>query len=525
MKAGVSPKKYPQFPTSSDTETVLREHPAVREAAACHLSPDRDSVAAFVVADDDYMDDVLGRKQAASNQVRRWRKTYDLSQLTKTAAASPLAFNIAGWNSSYTRQPLPQEDMREWVQTTVDRVSALVPTEVLEIGCGTGLLLLRLAPACKRYVGVDFSVSVLARLQEQLAQREDLRKKIELLERSAEDFEGFAENSFSTVLLNSVAQYFPSRAYLNRVLENAVRVVKPGGHIFIGDKRNFVLQRVQAASVEACQVAPETSVAELRERIERRLRNEPELVPSPGYFLSLKQRFPKISRVEIYPRRGNRDNEMARFRFDAILWIGTESTRRVEISFLDPPAQGWNAQKIRSLLADPKPDGIGLARIGNSRVARDMTLLAQLASADPQSSFSELQKKLDRTEAEGIHPEEIVQLAAETGYKATVSWASCYFDGSYDAAFIRSSISMDCAFPAINWPQPSRAAYALHSNAPGQSDIREKLIQELLRRCRAQLQGNSVPAKLYLVDSLPRKEDDSVDFEALVSATQAAGAY
>jgi len=523
MSAGVSPKKYPQFAVSSDITSVLREHPAVSEAAACRFSSDRDDLVAFVLADDRYIDEVLGRKEAASHQVRKWRKTYDLTQLTKAAAASPFAFNIVGWNSSYTRQPLPQEDMHEWIEATIDRISALAPTEVLEIGCGTGLLLLRVAPGCQHYVGMDFAPSVLMRLREQLAQREDLLGKVELLERPADNFEGFAENSFSTVIVNSVAQHFPSQAYLTRVIENAVRVVRPGGHVFVGDQRNLVLLEAYAASIEAFQATPEVNTAEVRNRIHKRVQQEQQLVLSPSYFLSLQRRFPKISRVEIYPRRGNRDNEMTRFRFDAILWIGPESTPRIEIPFLDPPAQGWNPNDIRSLLATRKTDAIGCARIRNSRVTRDMRRLAQLVTAEPQQLLGELHNELDEAEAEGIHPEEIVRLAAGAGYKATVSWASCYPDGSYDAAFIRHDSAVACAFPSVSWPQLSSAAYVYQSNAPGQGEIREKLTQELLAHCRVKLR-DSVPTRLYLADSLPRK-DDGVDFEALLAATQALGSF
>ena len=520
MNAGASPKKQAQIAIAQDTATVLRQHPAVSDAAACSLSPDRNCVVAFVVPGDSYIDNVLGRKEAATSQIRKWRKTYDLTQLTKAAAASPFGFNICGWNSSYTRQPLPQEDMSEWVQTTVERVSALAPTEVLEVGCGTGLLLLRLAPACKRYVGVDFAPSVLKRVREQLAQHEELLGKVDLLERSAENFEGFAENSFSTVIVNSVAQHFPSRAYLDRVIENAVRVVRPGGHVFIGDQRNLLLLEAYAASVEAFQATPDVNVTELRNRIDTRIQQEQQLVLSPSYFLSLQRRLPKISRVEIYPRRGHRDNEMTRFRFDAVLWTGPQSGPSFEIPFLDAPAQGWNLANIRSQLATWKPDRIGFARIPNSRLAQDIHFLAQLASTSPQQVFSELHANL--TEDEGIHPEEVFRLATETGYRATISWASCHAEGSYDVAFIRQGSPHDCAFPQIRWPQSNRAGSVFYSNAPGQSEIREKLMLELLTYCHAKLQDAGA-SSIHLVDSVPRTEGGSVDFEALLSATQMSG--
>jgi ubiquinone/menaquinone biosynthesis C-methylase UbiE len=525
MNTGVSPRSegppaVPRISTLPASSAVLCEHPAVRDAAACRLlSPDGQAVVAFVLAEGNYVDDALGRKEVESNQLRRWRKTYDLTQLTKAAAASEFAFNTLGWKSSYTRQPIPPEDMMEWVHTTVERISALRPEEVLEIGCGTGMLLLRLAPACKRYVALDFAPAVLMRLQEELKQTEDLREKVELLERSADNFEGFREGSFDIVVINSVAQYFPSQAYLDRVVENALRVVKPGGHVFVGDQRNLVLVRAYAASIERFQASPETNVAELRGRIERRLQQEQQLVLSPSYFLSLPQRLSTISHVEIHPRRGSRDNEMTCFRFDAILRVGTGSMPRLEISFLDPPSAGWQVNEMRALLTAGKTNAVGFARVSNSRVEKDMRLLALLAGADPLQTLGELQEGRDE-QVRGIHPEEILGLAAETGYKAAISWASCYTDGSYDVAFVRQRSSDDNAFPAIEWPPPSPADFVYFTNAPGQGKIWEKLVDELLSHCRLRLPDELVPGRLYPVDSFPRESDGSVDFDALVAATQ-----
>ncbi len=516
------PQQTPHLAVPTECATVLREHPAVRDAVACQVSgPNGVRLVTFVLADDHYIDGVLGRKEAASSRVRKWRQIYDLTQLAKPAAASPFAFNVAGWRSSYTRQPFPPEDMREWIQTTVDRISALAPTEVLEIGCGTGLLLLRLAPTCQRYVALDFAPSVLKRLREQLAQTEDLGEKVEVLERSADDFEGFAENSFSTVIVNSVAQHFPSQVYLNQVLENAIRVVRPGGCVFIGDQRNLVLLEAYAASIEVFQATGEATVAEIRTRIRRRIQQEQQLVLSPSYFLSLKEHFPKISRIEIYPRRGNRDNEMTRFRFDAILWLGTESTPVAEVRLLDPPRGGWKLDAMRLLLSSAKSETIGFAHVFNSRVARDIQLLSQLATADPEQMIGQLHNELLKLETQGIHPEQICQLAAETGYAAAISWAGCYSDGAYDAAFLRQGGGQDGIFPSVKWPQLQPAAVVYRTNAPGQSEIRQELVQELLSHCSARLPSKLVPASVYLVDSFPRQADGSLDCEALLFATQA----
>ena len=64
-------------------------------------------------------------------------------------------FNIVGWNSSYTGAPYEAEVMRAWRDRTVERVLGFGPRRVWEIGCGTGLLLLQIAPACAAYLGTE----------------------------------------------------------------------------------------------------------------------------------------------------------------------------------------------------------------------------------------------------------------------------------------------------------------------------------------------------------------------------------
>ena|ERR1035437_1676487 len=256
-------------------ENVLRAHPGVRAAAV--VRDEGNTIRVFVVPDDEYMDDILGRTITGSTVVGKWRKAYDLSQLTKEAASAPAGFNTIGWNSSYTRQPIPREEIREWVEATVADILRLAPKRVYEVGCGTGMLLMRIAPHCDRYVAVDFSPAVLARLNEQLMTIPALAERVQVMERRADNFSGLDRDSFDTVVLSSVVQYFPNSAYLTRVLEDAVNVVRPGGHVYVGDIRSLPLLPAFASSVELFQAADEMSAEELRDRIRRRLQREQEL--------------------------------------------------------------------------------------------------------------------------------------------------------------------------------------------------------------------------------------------------------
>ena len=97
---------------------------------------------------------------------------------------------------------------------------------------------------------MDFAPAVLARLNEQLMTMPALQERVHVEERRADNFTGLDENSFDLVLLSSVVQYFPNIAYLTEVLESAVNIVKPRGHVYVGDIRSLPLLPVFSSSVE-----------------------------------------------------------------------------------------------------------------------------------------------------------------------------------------------------------------------------------------------------------------------------------
>src|SRR5205085_2282894 len=100
--------------------------------------------------------------------ISQWQVVFDKTYQEPGPQQDPM-FNISGWNSSYTGLPIPEAEMREWLDHTVDRLRTLCPRRILEIGCGTGLLLFRLAPSCTSYWGTDFSKVAVESLQEKLA--------------------------------------------------------------------------------------------------------------------------------------------------------------------------------------------------------------------------------------------------------------------------------------------------------------------------------------------------------------------
>jgi ubiquinone/menaquinone biosynthesis C-methylase UbiE len=369
-------------------------------------------------------------QQLAADRINQWQMVYDQEALDRPDDRQDPTFNITGWNSSYTGQPIPAGEMQEWVDQTVERIRALQPERVLEIGCGTGLLLFRIAPYCRHYHGADFSQTALNYVQQQL-QRQPI-PGVTLSRRLADDFEGLASQSFDTIIINSVIQYFPTVDYLVRVLTQAMAVLKPGGHLFIGDVRHFGLLELFHSSVQRYQALETLPLDQLRQRISRSLSQEEELVIDPAFFSALARHTPGVNRVEILLKRGHSHNELTRFRYDVILHRAGPIREMNGTHRLDWREAGLTLASLRQWLRQEEPALAHVVNIPNARLSPEMQALAWLEqSGGVLTPEGDLRQALDRRQENGVDPEAIWALEAEAPYQVQLSWANCNSDGSY----------------------------------------------------------------------------------------------
>ena len=440
-----------------EIEAALCKHPAVRDAIVAMCDAETDSqgngdqrLVAYIVAKP-ITRDIDG---AAEEQVEQWRNVFNDAFRSPSPSADP-RFNISGWISSYTGAPIPANEMQEWVDQTVARIRAVNPKKVLEIGCGTGLLLFRLAPECSRYVGTDFSSSAIDYVSGVIAKSGQDLANVELLHCAADQFVGFEDASFDTIVLNSVAQYFPDINYFAAILERAARLIEPGGQIFLGDLRHLGLLQAfhLAVELESASISNSTLISshELRNRLQLRLLQEEELLIDPAFFALFAPQLEGVGRIEILLKRGGHPNEMTQFRYDAILHFDCETT--LDRDWLDWMNESLTVTELRARLTRDKPNQLRIAGVPNRRVAGAVRAVNMLENETSVMADRPIVDRLRSVWAEYSHaavdPEEIWAIAHDLPYKIELCWSQGAADGSFEIVCARRD--SDGEPPRLGW--------------------------------------------------------------------------
>jgi amino acid adenylation domain-containing protein len=369
----------------------------------------------------------------SADQVRQWAGVFDGLRDTYVHNGRPADFDTTGWISSFTGEPVADADMLAWVEQTVERIQAFRPERVLEIGCGTGLIGIRLARQCRNYVGTDISAKTLAALRRSFdALGPAVPAEVTLLETASDELRGVPDGAFDCVVVNSVSQYFPGRGYLHDTVLAAMRKLAPRGVLFFGDVRDLRFLPTFHAAVEVAHTGPDDPAEAVAFRMTQRGLGERELAVDPSFFASVTR-----APVAILPRGGSERTEMADYRYDAVIL----SDRAARDPLPGGPTLHWTPDgDLLPEVAAALRGGAQVVRvtgIPNARLLRDASLAERLATVSGHEASTVGEVCSSVTRVCNLRPDDFATLAREHGYRHEAWYPARQRAGWFDVVIWR----------------------------------------------------------------------------------------
>ncbi|MEC9374787.1 MAG: phosphopantetheine-binding protein, partial [Pseudomonadota bacterium] len=488
-----------------EIETILASHPAVKQSiVAAHKNQDGDKrLVGYLIANEK----AFGQKEFEKwkqDQIQQWQNLWQNAY--QASNTEDPAFNISGWVSSYNGRPIPAGEMLEWVNSTAERINALDSEKVLEIGSGTGLIAARVAPQVKYYLATDFSSASINSI-------DNLKKKNKLVslktKRSNANNLGLdKKEKFDTIIINSVAQYFPDEKYLVETLINAQNHLSFGGKIFLGDLRNLSLLEVFHTSIEIYKATKDLSLDILNQKIRQRTQQEEELLINPEFFLQLNQILPDLSNIEFQLKRGKFDNEVTCFRYDVILSFDNAQVAKKDLNAID----GLEIKDISEIhnhlnSSDTTSLFIGLK---DYRIAREIKAMGILADNTKLRNVEELRQAIKEGNDILFRPEDLYELAKACNKNLQLIYSSV---GRFNALFSnkdnpiptdgRHMLSLKNLDPEKNFNNPLKGK--LHRN----------LVPNIKTYLGKKLPSYMVPSFFSVIDKFPLTPNGKINRNAL----------
>lgn len=481
-----------------EVESVLNENAQIEQAVVVLTGEGEDKqLNGYVIV----KQEKASQQEYGQSYIDHWHMLY---QHTFADYHTPSEFDITGWNSSYTGEPIASGEMVIWIEETVAQIRQLLGTRVLEIGCGTGLLLTRLAAETERYIGLDFSEVVLARLSATVALRDDL-SHVELHQGLAHELEFLEDDSIDLVVLNSVVQYFPDMAYLLQVLEQISRVCTADARIFMGDIRNFNLLEAYHASVTVHKADENAQQDWVQGCYRHAVQNEEELLISPAFFDALAQYWPGVARTEVRLKPGYYDNELSRFRYDVSIRLGERQQLSDDIHWIDWDVDGvWRDAVTQQITTYPEQH-CGVRALPDIRVSEAIQYREQLEHT--QSLYVPLKDLRQTIKREGEDPNAVYDLAKTLNVGLT--WQGVMTEGTYQVLFNPQWVL------AEKEKTLSLDYYNRYANSPCQREFDSTLGIELKTELAERLPDYRIPNAIMVLERFPLTPNGKVDKKRL----------
>jgi len=500
-----------------EIESIINSHPLVQNSVAvCQESTDQQwMINAFFETNKKLSYDNFNIKHHSKlleNWGLLWEKTHSNSD-TKVSFDE----NLRGWISSYTGKPIPRHEILAWVNEIATKILSYEPKNVLEIGCGSGLLLLKIAPKVHSYTGIEFSQSVIETLNQDISSLKIAN--VNLILKSTNHFLLSEAKSVDTAIINSVIHFFPNVEYLLEVIKQVIEKVDNGGQIFITDIRSKSLLELQIASVIAHQTTEDLDRNLFKQRVQTRVSREDELMLDSTFFGALYLQFPEIKSILFSLKEESHKNEMNKFRYDVIISIDRTHQRIAhELSLVsyDFSQQQLTLDSLKEILININEPTL-IKNIPNARLIEDFEVLMWLNNndLDTESQLPTASNLAIFNKNLAMEPSEIFNLAKHFNLKLSSIWTienPCF---AIDALFIPPGHIFESTglefFPNLSSKSSESAHISDYANNPSEYLKKQAFIEHLKKMLEAQLPIYMLPNSIHQLENLPLTPNGKID--------------
>lgn len=449
---------------------------------------------------------------------------------TENVDASAIGRDFIGWISMYDGAEIDKGEMNEWLDDTIASIrNGGEPGRVLEIGTGTGMILFNLIDGLEDYVGLEPSGQAVEYVMQTAKSLPGLGEKVHMFQATATDFGKLETRPTPNLLVvNSVAQYFPSQEYLFRVIEEVAQL-DGMQTMFFGDMRSFALYKQFQATKALFLLGDRASKDEYRQRFAEIEQAEMELLVDPAFFTALTERLPHlIDHVEILPKRMHASNELSCYRYAAVVHVkrpGVESKKVHDIEegeWIDFMEQNLDRQSLLTQLTSSSPT-IAISNIPYEKTIVERFVLESLNNKaerllDSEWISSARQKAQSCPSFAAI---DLAELAQQSGYRVEISWARQFSQhGGLDAVFHRYEPSTKGERVLFQFPTEDTSSLRTLSSQPLRQRLKQKIQDQLHEKIRAKLPAYMVPQSIKILDEMPINANGKVDRRALADSVQ-----
>ncbi|KAK5987982.1 Nonribosomal peptide synthetase dtxS1 [Cladobotryum mycophilum] len=518
-------------------EQLMRNHESVEDAAAVLRDGPDAEIVGFVTLHKHAVDsqvESLGKSgnEYETQQVQLWETVFDRGIYTSIDSVQTAAIgrDFTGWVSAYNGSPLDQGEMNEWLDDTIKTILSCHGSDslnVLELGTGSGMILFSIAKSLRSYVGLELSQTAVDFVAAKARSISELANKVQVHQGSATDFHLLGSVSPDIVVINSVAQYFPSQDYLYEVVKGILQLGS-AQTIFFGDIRSYALQGEFLVSKALHRMAGESSKEKIREEMAEMAQAELELLIDPAFFTNLPSQFPDlIEHVEILPKKMKANNELSCYRYAAVVHIrnprqigGLQQQEIHEVGddeWIDFMDHKLDQEALLRRLEVSTPNIIAVSNIPYSKTVFERHIIDSLNDGAEDGDVSWLpsvRKKSQKCPA--LSALDLVTLSQQAGYQIEISWARQHSQrGGLDAIFHRYRPSSGgrvlFRFPTDHQGRPQ----STFSNQPLLQQARQSIQQQLYETLQDQLPFHMVPEEILVLEKLPINANGDVDRQAL----------